>query len=429
MPDRTPTIPADVEAAMDAQAQAPFVRAPEASRSIFVIIFVAACAPLAAGVVFFGFRALLVAAVSVAGCVATESAYYHVTHTPALLGRMHAAVTGLLLALTLPPFTPWYVALTGAVFAIIVGKAIFGGVGHFLWQPALVGRLAVAVIFAPPLMAVNLLDRPDWPVLAQARAGYGDVVAARRPPVYQRWQGTPPPARADAILLPRPRDQLRALTDPHRGDPKPMIDVLRHMPPARDLICGAHPGGIGETCVIAILVAGLYLVYRNYVRGHLPGLFLLAAAATVAVAPIRGPDGQAWQWAPLLGQPLRAVLEPLAESGGALGAVAGQLTPHLSAQPVDVGFTYVVYHLACGEMMLAAWFLATEMTSRPVTGPGQAVFGILCGVGAMLGRLYTGSPIPAYVAVLAANTLTPALDAMRPRVLGHPRWWRRRRRA
>jgi len=427
MPDRTPHIPADVEAAMDARARAPFLRAPEASRSIFVVIFAAACAPLAAGVVFFGWRALLVAGVSVAGCVATESAYYRVTHTPALLGRMHAAVTGLLLALTLPPFAPWYVALTGAVFAIIVGKAIFGGVGHFLWQPALVGRLAVAVIFAPPLMAVNLLNRPAWPVLAQGRAGYGDVAAARRPPVYQRWQGTPPPARADALLLPRPRDQLRALTDPDRPATS-MIDTLRHMPGARDLICGAHPGGIGETCVIAILVAGLYLVYRNYVRGRLPGLFLLAAAATVAVAPIRGPDGHAWQWAPLFGQPLRAAVESLAESGGALAAVAGRLAPHLTAQPADVGFTYVVYHLVCGEVMLAAWFLATEMTSRPVTGPGQAIFGVLCGVGAMLGRLYTDSPIPAYVAVLAANTLTPALDAMRPRVLGQRRWWRRRRR-
>ena len=69
--------------------------------------------------------------------------------------------------------------------------------------------------------------------------------------------------------------------------------------------------------------------------------------------------------------------------------------------------------------------MATEMTSRPVTAPAQAGFGILCGVLAMLGRLYTDFPIPAYAAVLVCNTLTPFLDVFRPRVLGQRRFWQR----
>ena len=128
---------------------APFIHLSEASKNIYMVIFVAACFPLVAGIVIFGWRALMVTILSIAGCVITESVYYRVTQTPAMHGRMHGAVTGLLLALTLPATVPWYVPITAAVFATIIGKALFGGMGHFLWQPALVGRLAVAVIFAP----------------------------------------------------------------------------------------------------------------------------------------------------------------------------------------------------------------------------------------------------------------------------------------
>ncbi|MDY7010668.1 MAG: RnfABCDGE type electron transport complex subunit D [Planctomycetota bacterium] len=371
---------------------APFLHAPETSRGIFVTIFVAACVPLGAGVVFFGWRALLVTFLSVAGCVATESAYYRVTRTPSLMGRMHAAVTGLLLALTLPASAPWYVPLTGAAFAIIVGKAIFGGVGHFLWQPAIVGRLAVTVIFAPPLFSANLASPPTWPLLGPDRIVMGDAHSLKTPSTYRQWRGTPAPPGADAFALPRPQRRLRELTLPTGRPPASISSTLRHMPPAWDLISGAHGGGIGETCAIAIIIAGLYLIYRNYVRGHLPGMFILAAAATAAIAPIRTGDGTSWQWLPIVSEGL------------------------------DVGFTYVAYHLLCGELLLAGFFLAGEMTSRPVTAPAQAVFGFLCGAGAILLRMYLPIPIPAYAAVLICNTLTPLLDAtIRPWALGKSR--------
>ncbi len=360
---------------------APFLHAPEASRSIFVTIFVAACVPLGVGVVFFGWRALLVTVLSIGGCVATESAYYRVTRTPSLLGRTHAAVTGLLLALTLPASVPWYVPLVGSAFAIIVGKAIFGGVGHFLWQPAIVGRLAVAVIFAPPLFSANLANPPTWALLAQDRIVIGDARSAKPVSIYRQWGGTPAPVDADAFALPLPQRHLRELTLPAKRPTASITSTLRHMPPAWDLICGAHGGGIGETCAIAIIIAGLYLIYRNYVSGHLPGMFILAAAATAAIAPIRTGDGLAWQWFPIVSEGL------------------------------DVGFTYVAYHLLCGELLLAGFFFAGEMTSRPVTAQAQAVFGLLCGASAILLRLYMTIPIPAYAAVLICNTLTPLLDA------------------
>ena len=120
--------------------KAPLLRAPEKIRTVFVVTFAAACVPLLAGIFLFGWRAAWVAVVAVASCTIFERLYFRVTHTPALFGRSHAYLTGLLLALTFPAFTPTVVIVLAAAFAILIGKAIFGGVGHFLWQPALVGR-------------------------------------------------------------------------------------------------------------------------------------------------------------------------------------------------------------------------------------------------------------------------------------------------
>jgi len=377
-------------------------RAPEGARTVFLVTLAAACGPLLAGVVLFGWRAIVVAALSVAGCAVTEWLYYRVTHTPALLGRSHAYLTGVLLALTLPAFVPWYVPLVGSAFAIIIGKAVFGGVGHFLWQPALVGRLAVAVMFS------QTMNPQAWPVLAPTKLIVGDLNAARHVEHYVQWRGTEAPPGSDAILLDRPTNILAGLT----GEPEPPFSALvrvpqglpgarpaalKRLPPMGDMLYGARGGGIGETCAVVIIVAGLYLVYRNYVKWELPTAMLAAAACTVAIAPVKllGPNNIVEVvWLPLLSEGL------------------------------DVGYTYVNYQLLSCELLLAAMFLATEMTSRPVTTGGQVVFGIGCGVLAMLLKLYWGIPIPCYSAVLVMNTLTPAIESVRfKRVLGQKSRW------
>jgi len=379
--------------------EAPFIRAPEAVRTVFVVTGAAACGPLLAGVVFFGWRALVVAGISVASCAAIERLYYRVTRTPALLGRSHAYLTGVLLALTLPAFVPWYVPLMAAAFAIIVGKAIFGGVGHFLWQPALVGRLAVAVMF-PATM-----NPAAWNVLSRDRLVVGDVKAASSVERLPCWARQPAPRGADAFRVRPPSAVLAGLAN-SRGPafsalayrpakvPRPRPAALLKMPKINELFYGARPGGIGETSIIIIVVAGMYLVYRHYVKWQLPVAFILSAAVVVAVAPVYfarpGIEGDA-----------RAVWFPIAVEG------------------CDVGFVYVCYQLLTCELFLAAFFLATEMTSRPVTTGGQILFGIGCGGVAMSLKMFLDVPIPCYLAVLAMNTFTPTIDAIwPPRALG-----------
>ncbi|MDP6636179.1 MAG: RnfABCDGE type electron transport complex subunit D [Phycisphaerae bacterium] len=397
---------------------APFYRAPEAVRTIFAVTFAAACGPLLAGVVLFGWRALIVAIISITSCALIERGYYAVTRTPALLGRSHAYLTGLLLALTLPAFVPWYVPLIGAAFAIIVGKVMFGGVGHFLWQPALVGWLAVVVVFP------SVANPRHWSILARRQLVTGDITITGPPRELRKWAEATTPSDVHAFRTRPPGALLMELANAEEpafsvlafrhgrrayrhGQPPPPKDhlpdmkqlkpsVIMQMPRINELLYGARTGAIGETCIIVIIVAGLYLVYRHYVKWQLPVAFILSAAVVAAIAPVylARPDGQAHKvWMPIV------------------------------SEGFDVGFVYVCYQLLTGELMLAAFFLATEMTCRPSTTGGQIIFGIGCGVVAMCLRMFWMVPFACFTAILAMNTFTPTIDALwRPRVLGRKPW-------
>lgn len=382
----------------------PFLRAPEGVRTIFLVTLAAAGAPLAWGILVFGWRAAMIAGLCIFSCAFVEKMYYRVTRFPALLGRSHAYLTGMLLALTLPPFVDWYVPVIASAFAIIVGKAIFGGVGHFLWQPALVGRVAVAVLFA------GTMNPPAWPLLAADRMIVGDAAPSnlRKSEDVTAWRSRNAPLNADGFLLCPPAAVLADLTrseepqfcalayPPTKAgeEPSHRPALFSRLPQMGDLLIGARPGGIGETSAVVLVMAGLYLIYRGYLKWQLPASVLLSAGVVAAVAPIHLAGASGPQWCPLW-----------------------------SPEGTDVGFIYVWYQLLAGQLFLAAFFLGTEMTCRPVTRGGQVLFGLGCGTGAMLLQLYVDTPIPAYAAILAMNTLTPTIDAIwRPRVLGYRRF-------
>jgi Na+-translocating ferredoxin:NAD+ oxidoreductase RnfD subunit len=183
-----------------------------------------------------------------------------------------------------------------------------------------------------------------------------------------------------------------------------LFDVLwRRLPDFRDLLIGAVPGEIGATSAAALLLGGLVLLYHGYLRWQMVLAFLLAAAITAAVAPLRiGPmvDGlPSWRWLP-------------------------GLQFHDSS---PVGPLYVAFHLLSGGLLLAMFFFAADFATRPITVAGQVVFAAGCGILTILIRLYLfvpGAPFlfvtsGAYLAVLAMNTLTPLIDRLfQPRPFG-----------
>ncbi len=361
------------------------------TRSMLIVVGLAGLA----GVAVFGLMAAIWLAVAVGTAVVAEWAYVQLTGGRVTATYDHAALMGLLLGLTLPVgwvddagFHPlgWAVPLIGALVAIVVGKGLMGGMGNYLWHPALVGRAATELLYDQQM-------HPErWVVL-----GRNHLFAAVPKPVesieYAGWRISQLPADANAWVLRRPVEWLRQLADGlPAGDESPLTVLIRdHLPPWEDLLLGGVGGGIGETCTIALIVGGLYLVYRGYVRWYQPMSVIVAAAVAAAVLPIRIGPAASFDWLPGL----------QTDAGLPIGAI------------------YVLYHLTGGELMLAALLFATDTVASPCTARGQVIFGAAIGVLAIALRLYGPMPGSCYWAILIMNTFVGLIDRRtKRRVMG-----------
>ncbi len=392
--------------------EAPFLRAPEASEKVFGQFILAAMAPLVAGCLFMGFSVLGIAALSVLTCVICQRLYYRATRQLAKSELTHAVLTGVLLTLILPPFVPWYVPVVAGLLATVLGKAVFGGVGNFLWQPALLGWLAVMILF--PANVVPTQDQPHaWPLLTRENLLVGDITMFAHQPHSGAWNQAKPVYNRDAIRIVRPGITLKRLThDTPNASPRADVHgqvafgsfarvnpdsvfypaAITELPTMGEMVYGPRPGNIGESSALVIAFAGLWLIYRHLVKWQLPLTILLSAALTAAVLPIHVVTGH--------------------------GKVESLWLP-IIAEGLDVGIVYVLYHVLSGGLLLAAVFLATETTSRPVTTGGQVIFGAFIGVGTILLRHYTPATGAAYVAVIIMNTFVPLIDRLwRPKIYG-----------
>ena len=170
-----------------------------------------------AGTVIFGLRALLVVGVCVASCVLLELLFNVITKKEQTVGDLSAVVTGLLLALNLPAGIPIWQCVIGSVFAIIVVKCLFGGLGCNLVNPAIAARVFMIVSFGS--MATQY-----YPVIVDTVAGA------------------------------TPLEQIAA----------------DNTPELKDLLLGLHGGAIGETCALALLLGLIYLLVRRVVSWHIP---------------------------------------------------------------------------------------------------------------------------------------------------------------
>lgn len=357
---------------------------------VFAAGIVAAC-----GTVLFGAGALLIVGIAMVSAVAADLAVGFFTRRPVIGGLLHAALTGLLLALTLPATVSWYVPLVGSLIAIVCAKGLFGGMGHYIWQPALVGRIFVQFLFPQQLSLFAALAQS--PVLAPGHLLIGDLSQARPVSlgVYRGWSAYRGPAAADAWLMERPVQVLRRFADGDvPADGKLVYEPLLRdwLPPWRDTILGVVPGGIGETCTLALIVAGLYLIYRGYLRWQLPVAMLAGAALAAAVLPVEtAAEGRGYDWFPALA----------AEGGRA------------------AGLAYVLYHLTSGQLMLGAFLLAGDMIASPMRARSQAVFGLAIGVLTIFMRLYGVIEGECYWSILIMNSFVAMIDRQMKRpVLG-----------
>ena len=390
-------------------------------------------------VAFFGWSSLLALAASVGSCVAVDLAMCRLAGSRNPASLPHAVLIGLLLGLAHPVMTDTremlQIVIVAALVTSLLGKWIFGGMGHYLWHPALVGILAMHLLFPVQVSKVGRDEelgadrREKYLLLSNSHLFVGDLSKNQepqfyefgqdrsellRPNNYQGWSHTGVGEPLQTWWLYRPVQILQALAEGQikntdsTSEPEPSAveqTLYLALPPLADAVVGCTGGGLGETSVVAILLGGLFLIYRGYVRWQLPVSFLIAAAVSAAVLPLPiGADGQ-WVWF--------AAFSGISQTTGSLDNCWRALA---------VGMTYVSFHLCSGGLMLAAFFLANDMATRPKRLRGQIIFGLAAGVLTIGVRLYGGwqmASLGAYSALLVMNTFTPVIDWLtRPKPLG-----------
>jgi electron transport complex protein RnfD len=234
----------------------------------------------------------------------------------------------------------------------------------------------------------------------------GDLSDAVVPPPFFSWRHASLPDGVDAWFLPRLDSLLASMHDGliHAGPPAlrgeritSLADLLNTvLPPWGETLLGTVGGGIGETCAVCIVVGGLYLIHRRVVRWQLPVALLVGAAVTAAVLPI-------------------------ASSWNEQGEVIGRMwLPGLTLEGhKPLGAIYVLYQLTTGELLLAAFFIATDVVSSPKRARGQIVFGFAVGVLTICLRMLGIIPGAAYWAILIVNPFVPLIDRLtRRRIFG-----------
>lgn len=200
----------------------PHVRSKETTQSIMADVCIAMLPATAFGVFQFGFHALLVLIVTVAACVLSEYVFQKVMKLPLTVSDMSAVVTGMILALNMPANIPLWIPALGGIFAIVVVKQLYGGIGQNFMNPALAGRCFLLISFAGKMSDFAM----------------------------DGWTGATPLA------------QLKA------GE---TVDVAA-------MFIGKIPGTIGEVSVIALLVGGIYLAVKKVISLRIPVTYILTVA-------------------------------------------------------------------------------------------------------------------------------------------------------
>ncbi|HKJ70290.1 MAG TPA: RnfABCDGE type electron transport complex subunit D [Gammaproteobacteria bacterium] len=315
-------------------------------------------------VYLFGWPALFLLLVTLAFGLAAEAVMLRIMGRPV---RAHlldgsAVVTCLLLGLSLPASAPWWIAALGAVFAIVVGKQLYGGLGANPFNPAMIARVMLLISFPKELST--------WPAIKPLFSGRALSFGEGLQVTFggDKLPALPPDAASAATPLGHLKTELTLN--------KTVGEILDQGYSHGQALFGTLSGSAGETSALLILLGGLYLWWRGIIGWRIPAS-MVAATGFLALA--------------------FHVWDPSAFPG--------------------LGF-----HLLNGGLLLGAFFIATDMVTSPTTPRGQLIFGSGCGVLTYVIRTWGGYPEGVSFAVVLMNACVPLIDHYtRPRVFGKER--------
>lgn len=291
----------------------PHIRSSVTTGSIMLDVVIALCPALAASVWLFGARALYITAICVLSCVLSELAFELITRRTPTIGDLSAIVTGMLLAFNLPVTIPEWQAVIGSVVAIVVVKQLFGGIGCNFANPAITARIVLLLSFS------------------------GTMTSWTKPMGFSG-------------------EELVSSATPLATEPGAA-------PSLYDLFLGRYGGCLGETCTLALLIGGIYLLIRKVIAWQTPVAFI----GTVFL----------------------------------ISFFAG-----------ECAFEVALYQIFSGGLILGAFFMATDYATSPPTASGKIVFGIGCGLITAAIRLWGTYPEGVSFAILFMNILTPYITKL-----------------
>ena len=272
----------------------PHLRAPKTVRGLMLDVILALVPASIAAVWLFGLRSLMVIVASVASAVISEWIFEIAVKRDVTVGDLSAVITGLLLALTLPPGVPLYVPVVGSAFAIVIAKQIFGGLGTNFVNPALAGRAFLLAAWPAHVLK-------DW----VTPLSY-DATSAATPLAISRGLGA------------------------------------GQVPGIMDLLVGNRLGSIGETCILALLLGAAYLLVKGVIDPTIPAGFL----GTLAIGTwIFGKSGAYFQ-----GDPVSALL-----LGGAVLGAFFMATDYVTSPVTAKGRLYMGIGAGFITLLIRLW--------------------------------------------------------------------------
>ncbi|KAF5067536.1 Electron transport complex subunit RsxD [anaerobic digester metagenome] len=300
----------------------PHVRSKESIQSIMRDVIIALVPASVMGIYYFGLKALMLMVAAIVSAVFFEWLYQKLLKKPITISDLSAVVTGLLLAMNLPAAAPIWVAIVGSAFAIIFAKQLFGGLGQNFINPALAGRAF--------LLASYPTEMTSW----TSSGNFG----------------------VDAVAVATPLAHLKGGVMPDAS--------------FTDVLVGNIGGCLGETCAIALIIGGIYLIAKHVINWKVPVIYI----ATVFI----------------------------------LTALIGRK-----------GLRVPVYEIFAGGLMLGAFFMATDYASSPVTSKGQIIFALGCGLLTTLIRIFGGYPEGVSYSILIMNLTVPLIERLtEPTIFG-----------
>ena len=283
---------------------------------IMAMVIMALIPSLLVSIYVFGMRVLTLTVVCIVASVFFEWAWNALMHKRQTIGDLSAAVTGLLIAFNVPSGLPYWIAIVGCFVGIVIVKQLFGGVCKNIANPAITARIVLFISFAT--------EMTTWPL---------------------------PRMAADATSTATPLGVL--------------AEGGAELPTNMEMFLGFIGGSMGEVSAIALLIGGLFLIWKKVISPIIPVCFI--------------------------------------------GSVFVFAFIYYAATGGDA-FDMALFHVLAGGVMLGAFFMATDYVTTPLLPMGKVVFGIGCGVITMIIRLWGQYPEGVSFSILIMNCLTPLIN-------------------